>query len=240
MKHTSSSLHILAASAAVFALTFCAGYGTGEVIVRSADHDGVQAYILRSRFSSSASSSSSSSSARRLIRRPQSTVRRLIRGVRRSTIVRPSTRRSVATGSTVPVRRKTSEKLPIKAACGDDLLIRELGEECDDGNAVSGDGCSASCKVEAGFSCAGRPSVCTARCGDGIVTPAEKCDDGNLDGGDGCSAVCKIEFGYVCPGSPSECEPTPYCGDGVKASTEQCDDGNTQPGDGCSAVCKTE
>ena len=35
--------------------------------------------------------------------------------------------------------------------CGDGLVLG--GEQCDDANAVSGDGCSASCQVEAGFTC---------------------------------------------------------------------------------------
>src|SRR5690606_22048128 len=34
--------------------------------------------------------------------------------------------------------------------CGDGLVINE---ECDDGNTISGDGCSADCKIESGFTC---------------------------------------------------------------------------------------
>ena len=37
--------------------------------------------------------------------------------------------------------------------CGDRL--RDAGEGCDDGNSLSGDGCSAACAVETGFSCVG-------------------------------------------------------------------------------------
>jgi cysteine-rich repeat protein len=33
--------------------------------------------------------------------------------------------------------------------CGDKVL--ESGEQCDDGNGTSGDGCSASCRVEPGW-----------------------------------------------------------------------------------------
>lgn len=39
--------------------------------------------------------------------------------------------------------------LPAHAACGNAVFEIDLGEECDDGNAVSGDGC-AECKVECG------------------------------------------------------------------------------------------
>ncbi|KAH0555802.1 hypothetical protein GP486_006252, partial [Trichoglossum hirsutum] len=36
------------------------------------------------------------------------------------------------------------------AGCGDGKWDASLGEECDDGNAVAGDGCSVSCKCESG------------------------------------------------------------------------------------------
>lgn len=32
---------------------------------------------------------------------------------------------------------------------------RNLGEECDDGDLLSGDGCSRTCNLEEGFNCAG-------------------------------------------------------------------------------------
>ena len=51
--------------------------------------------------------------------------------------------------------------------CGDGLIAG--GEQCDDGNATSGDGCSATCTVEPGFSCMGSPSTCQYICGDGLV-----------------------------------------------------------------------
>ncbi|HVZ71600.1 MAG TPA: DUF4215 domain-containing protein [Polyangia bacterium] len=41
-------------------------------------------------------------------------------------------------------------------ACGDGLLLPAdiaAGQECDDGNTVSGDGCSSTCKKEVGFTC---------------------------------------------------------------------------------------
>jgi fibro-slime domain-containing protein len=38
-------------------------------------------------------------------------------------------------------------------SCGDGILLATDTDECDDGNTVSGDGCSATCKVEAGYSC---------------------------------------------------------------------------------------
>jgi len=92
--------------------------------------------------------------------------------------------------------------------CGDGVL--DSGEECDDGNTVDGDGCSANCTIE--------------YCGDGVLNPGEECDDGNKVDGDGCSANCTLE----------------YCGDGVLNPGEECDDGNTVEGDGCSANCTIE
>lgn len=64
--------------------------------------------------------------------------------------------------------------------CGDGVL--DLGEACDDGNNIDGDGCSALCTVE-------------SYCGDGFLDPGEQCDDGNLLNGDGCSAMCTFEGG---------------------------------------------
>ena len=42
----------------------------------------------------------------------------------------------------------SAEQPPV---CGDSIL--DLGEMCDDGNSINGDGCSASCQVESGFAC---------------------------------------------------------------------------------------
>src|SRR3989449_2929772 len=61
--------------------------------------------------------------------------------------------------------------------CGNGVV--DPGEQCDDGNLVAGDGCSASCRLEV--------------CGNGILGPGEQCDDGNLVSGNGCSAGCRLE-----------------------------------------------
>ena len=74
--------------------------------------------------------------------------------------------------------------------CGNGVL--NWDEQCDDGNQTGGDGCSASCTVEAGFECWGEKSVC-GKCGDGSVGASEECDDGNTTGGDWCSSVCLKE-----------------------------------------------
>ncbi len=66
--------------------------------------------------------------------------------------------------------------------CGDGVVVPP--EVCDDGNQLSGDGCSADCRS-------------TEVCGNGIVDGAvgEQCD--NLPAGlshDGCTSACTIEF----------------------------------------------
>src|SRR5262249_62053533 len=61
------------------------------------------------------------------------------------------------------------------AECGDGIV--QTGEQCDDGDLSAGDGCSNACRVEAGWSCMGSPSVCTPTCGNGVVHAGEGCDD---------------------------------------------------------------
>jgi len=131
--------------------------------------------------------------------------------------------------------------LTVAGTCGNGIV--EPSEQCDDGNTVSGDGCSATCRLEAcgngvvdfGETCDDGNTVsgdgCSAtcqrepRCGDGVVDPGETCDDGNTVPGDGCSSTCQRE---------------PRCGDGILDPGEKCDDGNTVSGDGCSSSCKRE
>jgi cysteine-rich repeat protein len=121
--------------------------------------------------------------------------------------------------------------------CGDGTVVPGA-EGCDDGNTTAGDGCSATCTIEEGFSCVGSPSDCEAECSDGIVASTEDCDDGNRIDGDGCGAGCNVEDGYACSGAPSVCDAV--CGDGELLGAEACDDGNTEAEDGCSATCAVE
>ena len=112
-------------------------------------------------------------------------------------------------------------------------------EECDDGNVVSGDGCSATGRVESNYSCNGAPSTCQT-CGNGIVEGSETCDLGNsTDSQNGCSAdSCTTVEGWTCNGqSPSLCV---KCGNGIVEWNETCDDGNLVVGDGCTATCEVE
>jgi len=124
-------------------------------------------------------------------------------------------------------------------ACGNSEV--EPGEECDDGDTISGNGCSADClleicgnaRVDAGEQCDdgntvlldGCDAACLFECGNGVQAGDEECDDGNRVGGDLCDENCIQEI----------------CGNGVlqAAAGEACDDGNTLSGDGCSADCGT-
>jgi len=129
-----------------------------------------------------------------------------------------------------------------QATCGNG--IAEAGEQCDDGNTVSGDGCSATCTLEF--------------CGDGTVNGSEVCDDGNNVSGDGCSSDCMSDetcgngvidsaIGELCDdgnntsgdGCQANCT-LPSCGDGTVDTGEVCDDGNTTDGDGCNSRCSSD
>jgi len=110
-------------------------------------------------------------------------------------------------------------------------------------------------------------SVCTPRCGDGIVTAGEECDAGDQNSDTtygGCTTLCK--FGPFCGdgtkngqeecdlgkgngdaslgknGCTVGCTKPHYCGDGIVDASlnEDCDLGanNGQPGFACSSTCK--
>ena len=131
--------------------------------------------------------------------------------------------------------------------CGDGLKKARNGEACDDGNLISGDGCSSSCLVEFLWTCTSTEnalSVCTAiTCGNGVSNAGEECDDFNFVDNDGCTK-CVEDIGYKCTGTTCK----KMCGDGkvytqkkIDPATgllktvyqEQCD---TQPG--CDTKCK--
>ena len=66
------------------------------------------------------------------------------------------------TATKTPTQTPTATATPVSTApatCGNGVL--NPGEQCDDGNAVSGDGCSATCQIETGWACTGQPSGCS-------------------------------------------------------------------------------
>jgi hypothetical protein len=130
-------------------------------------------------------------------------------------------------------------------------------EQCDDGNQLPGDGCSAECVIETGWTCEGSPSVCRS-CGDGVCSVGEdecSCPEPECAGigtcGDGlccpsrdenvcsCPDDCLEEDAVTCPDSyccPDEraagnCEPDcGMCGDHV-CEPDKGEDSCTCPGD---------
>jgi cysteine-rich repeat protein len=151
----------------------------------------------------------------------------------------------------------------VMGACGD-ALVSSPEEQCDDGNAVNGDGCDTTCR----FSCA-MDSQCadTEPCNgaERCDTAAHRCAAGTaLTDGAACGTgrICRTRVcvtsrcgdGFVDPMRGETCEPPTAncdpstctlvaparCGDGRVTGTEECDDGNTARWDGCSDVCRLE
>jgi cysteine-rich repeat protein len=107
-------------------------------------------------------------------------------------------------------------KITVVVVCGDGA--REGTEECDDGNTVNGDCCSATCTAEsAGSPCGADGNLCTDDVCDGAgacgVDNSVLCDDG-----DACTT------GDVCSGGS--------CGGGAV----NCDDGDLCTQDSCSVM----
>ena len=85
----------------------------------------------------------------------------------------------------------------VTSYCGDSLFNGP--EQCDDGGIAAGDGCSATCTIEPGYSCSGVPSACSLEtCGDGAVTPPESCSNCPVDvqcpAGRACNAEGSCEL----------------------------------------------
>ena len=104
---------------------------------------------------------------------------------------------------------------PGPAVCGNNTL--ETGEQCDDGNTVINDGCSATCTIES----------TAPRCGDGKVDPAqpgklaEQCDGGIHNG-----EVCTPGYDKACTYCTNACtkvtvDATAFCGNGNVDYTTQ-------------------
>src|SRR5881394_3538954 len=98
---------------------------------------------------------------------------------------------------------------------------REVGEDCDDGNAQDNDGCTSLRQILVGWSCPGPGRPCEPPlCGDGHLDRNEACDDGNSNSDDGCTGDCQtVPPGWRCPAGGKRCFPA--CGDGAITPPEQ-------------------
>jgi cysteine-rich repeat protein len=129
-----------------------------------------------------------------------------------------------------------------------------FAEGCDDGNTVSGDGCSSECTIEKGWVCSfSRPDRCTRRCGNGRreLDNDEECDDGNSLNLDGCSgpyalfwlipvphslACCPVLHANLCiPAENCTIECGFYCSEEEERSEceSQCGDGIVSSAEEC-------
>ena len=137
----------------------------------------------------------------------------------------------------------TCRKIPgTRRYCGDGT-IQSDHENCDDGNTVDGDYCSADCQTVTGSCgdgikqnneacdtdldpyCSADCKTIAGTCGDGDINGNEECDLGADNGKTDCA------YGENCKVCTTECEEIDgtrhYCGDGTKDAEngEACDDG---------------
>ncbi len=109
----------------------------------------------------------------------------------------------------------------LAAECGNSLI--ELGETCDDGDVIDGDGCSSTCAIEECHTCTGEPSTCSP------LPDATSCDDqSECTGGDSCQSA-------ACVGTPVADGTS--CDNGQPCTVDACQSGvcgsSTIPRTGC-------
>lgn len=105
------------------------------------------------------------------------------------------------TPSTCPFN---SELAVVGTRCGVGTV--DPGEQCDDGNMQSGDGCDAQCQVEPCFLCSGEPSACMTAPAGAACDEGDPCTTSACDGGGMCVA-----------GGPVDCD------DGRGCTLDSCD-----------------
>jgi len=116
--------------------------------------------------------------------------------------------------------------------CGDG--VPDPGEDCDDGNAIDGDGCDTACV----FSCATPAADCPVppECQMATCTALHTCDVATDPAKEG--SACGAMPGYTCKSGACSA-PNATCGNGVLEVGEACDFGAANgPGTGCETNCQ--
>jgi len=132
---------------------------------------------------------------------------------------------------------------PCPSVCGN--LVIEAGEDCEDGNLDSCDGCSDACRIEecgegtcsCGEDCFNCAQDCGGCCGDGQCNAShgDTCATCPQDCGPCCTnGICEVAYNETCGTCAADCgECPPVCGDLLCNGTEVC---ATCPQD-CSPCC---
>jgi cysteine-rich repeat protein len=92
--------------------------------------------------------------------------------------------------SMIPLTVALMQDIGYTLVCGDGVVV--VGEVCDDGNNVDGDGCGRACTVETCWGCAGSPSACAP------LPNGTGCDDLNV-----CTGPDTCQAGTCQPGGPT-------------------------------------
>ncbi|MFA5935876.1 MAG: Ig-like domain-containing protein [Patescibacteria group bacterium] len=111
------------------------------------------------------------------------------------------------------------------------------GEDCDDNNGNSNDGCSSACLHT------GSKASVSSVCGNAILEPGEVCEKVLVSEPlfpAGCDARSCLHTGVdLCDNDPNTPDVN-CCGNATISAGEDCDDGNKDAGDGCSMLCLLE
>jgi len=109
--------------------------------------------------------------------------------------------------------------LVAESVCGDSLL--DAGEQCDDGNVVGGDGCSATCQVEPGWSCTPPEPP---------IVGSESLPEGGFESGTPNPVWAEFSTNFDTPLCDAACGITPISGDWFVwfGGTEQYEEGSVQ------------
>jgi cysteine-rich repeat protein len=127
--------------------------------------------------------------------------------------------------------------------CGDTVI--DAGEQCDDGNTLSGDSCSATCQLEttptptATATPTATPTVSATPTAT-VTATATAVETVTPTPTETITPTPSATATATSAATPTA-TPTPaICGNAVQEPAEECDDGNTDPSDGCSATCTLE